>query len=60
MRIEVLKSKIHRVGITQANLEYICCLICLQQMRKKGPNIFDHTKAHTKGDCVVSDFNNVA
>lgn len=45
MRIEVLKSKIHRVGITQANLNYIGS-ITIDENMMDAVNIIENERVH--------------
>lgn len=45
MRIEVLKSKIHRVGITEANLEYIGS-ITIDEDLMDAVNIIENERVH--------------
>lgn len=45
MRIEVLKSKIHRVGITQANLEYIGS-ITIDEDLMDAVNLIENERVH--------------
>jgi len=45
MRIDVLKSKIHRVGITQANLDYIGSITIDEDMMD-AVNIIENERVH--------------
>jgi len=45
MRIDVLKSKIHRVGITQANLDYIGS-ITIDENLMDAVNIIENERVH--------------
>ncbi len=45
MRIEVMKSKIHRVGITQANLDYIGSITIDEDMMD-AVNIIENERVH--------------
>ncbi len=45
MRIEVLKSKIHRVGITEANLDYIGS-ITIDEDLMDAVNIIENERVH--------------
>ena len=45
MRIDVLKSKIHRVGITHANLDYIGSITIDEDMMD-AVNIIENERVH--------------
>jgi aspartate 1-decarboxylase len=45
MRIEVLKSKIHRATITEANLQYVGSLT-LDEELMEAANMIEHEKVH--------------